>query len=84
MPPRQRPHLVRWVRQFLAIAAEHRGYTFHQAPQRFLAWLGQRPDIGAWQIEGAANVIRTHRYADRACDEDTEGSPVLGDGWQNG
>jgi hypothetical protein len=36
-PPKHQPHLVRWVRQFLVFATEHRGYTFEQTLDKFLA-----------------------------------------------
>ena len=37
--PRHRPHLLRWMREFLTFAAEHPGYTFEQTLDMFLAIL---------------------------------------------
>ena len=35
--PKYQPHLVRWVREFLLFAEKHRGYTFEQTMDLFLA-----------------------------------------------
>lgn len=56
-PPRHQPHLVRWVREFLNFAAEHRGYTFEQTPDLFLTASGERAGIGSWQIRRAADAV---------------------------
>jgi len=34
---KHRPYLVRWVREFLHVARMHRGYTFEQTLDLFLA-----------------------------------------------
>ena len=60
--PKHRPHLVRWVREFLTFAAEHPGYTFEQTLDLFLATLGERVGVNAWQIQQAADAIRIYRY----------------------
>jgi len=49
-PPKHQPHLVRWVREFLVFATEHRGYTFEQTLDMFLAALGERSGVKPWQI----------------------------------
>ena len=36
VPDNERPHLVRWVRDFLLFAREHGGYTFEQTLDLFL------------------------------------------------
>ena len=43
--PRHQPHLVRWGRDFLSFAAEHRGYTFEQTLDLFLTAIGKWADI---------------------------------------
>ena len=44
-PARHRPHLVRWVREFLLFAEDHRGYTFEQTLDLILAEIGERVGI---------------------------------------
>ena len=44
-PPKNQPYLVRWVRESLLFAREHRGYTFEQTLDLFLAEVGGR-EIG--------------------------------------
>ena len=51
--PRHQQHLVRWAREFLLFAEEHRGYTFKQAQVLFLLALGKRGGIQSWQIQQA-------------------------------
>ena len=53
-PPKHRPYLVRWVRQFLLFARQHAGYTFEQMLERFLAEVGGRVGVKPWQIQQAA------------------------------
>ena len=53
-PRKYQPHLVRWVREFLLFAEEHRGYMFEQALDLFLLALGERVGIKPWQIQQAA------------------------------
>jgi len=40
-PLKHQPHLVRWVQEFLLFAKQHRGYTFEQMLELFLAALGE-------------------------------------------
>ena len=49
-PLKHQPHLVRWVREFLLFAEQHRGYTFQQTLDLFLAAVGERVGIKSWQI----------------------------------
>jgi len=58
--------LVRWVREFLVFATEHRGYTFEQTLDKFLAALGERTDVKPWQIRQATDAVRIYRYQYRA------------------
>ena len=52
--PKHRPHLVRWVREFLTFAAEHPGYTFEQTLDLFLATLGN----GSASMRGRSSRLR--------------------------
>ena len=61
-PPKHQPHLVRWVREFLVFATEHRGYTFEQTLDMFLAALGERTGVKPWQIRQATDAVRIYRY----------------------
>jgi len=65
-PPKHQPHLIRWVREFLTFAAEHRGYTFEQTLDLFLTALGKRVDIKPWQIRQATDAVRIYRHQYRA------------------
>lgn len=65
-PPKHQPHLVRWVREFLVFATEHRGYTFEQTLDKFLAALGERTDVKPWQIRQVTDAVRIYRYQYRA------------------
>ncbi|HCP32323.1 TPA: integron integrase, partial [Candidatus Acetothermia bacterium] len=65
-PPKHQPHLARWVQEFLLFAEEHRGYTFEQTLDLFLAALGERVGIKSWQIQQAADAVRIYRYQYRA------------------
>ncbi len=56
--PKQRPHLVRWVQEFLLFAQSHGGYTFEQTRDLFLAALGKRGGIEPWQIRQASDALR--------------------------
>jgi len=60
--PKHQPCLVRWVREFLAFATEHTGYTFEQTLDLYLAEMGQREGIKPWQAQQAA-VRRATRKA---------------------
>ena len=57
-PAKHQPHLVRWMRQFLAFAQGHGGYTFEQTLEMFLAENGKRADVKSWQIRQAADAAR--------------------------
>ena len=80
--PKHRPHLVRWVREFLTFAAEHPCYTFEQTLDLFLATLGERVGVNAWQIQQAADAIRIYRYQYRddnpKSEDETEGVGTFG------
>jgi hypothetical protein len=43
-PAVHQPHLVRWVREFLLFAQTHRGYSFEQTLDLFLAEVGAHAD----------------------------------------
>ncbi len=64
--PKHQPPLVRWVREFLIFAAEHRGHTFEQTLALFLTALGERPGIKPWQIRQATDAVHIYRYQYRA------------------
>jgi len=64
--PKHQPHLVRWVREFLIFSAEHRGYTFEQTLDMFLAALEEQTGIQPWQIRQATDAVRIYRYQYRA------------------
>lgn len=77
--PKQRPHLVHWVREFLLFAQVHVGYTFEQTLDMFLAEIGKRGDVKPWQIQQAADATRIYRYQYRRASDDGEGgSPAAG------
>jgi len=61
-PPKHQPHLVRWVREFLVFATEHRGNTFEQTLDMFLAALRERSGVKPWQIRQATDAVRIYRY----------------------
>ncbi len=65
-PPPQRPHLVRWVREFLTFAQAHPGFTFEQTLDLFLSEIGNRLGSKPWQIQQAADAVRIYRYQYRA------------------
>jgi hypothetical protein len=44
-PAAHQPHLVRWVREFLLFAQTHRGYSFEQTLDLFLAEVGARVGV---------------------------------------
>lgn len=64
--PGQQPYLVRWVKQFLYFAKSHRGYTFEQTLDLFLAEIGDRDGVKPWQIKQAGDAVRIYRYQYRA------------------
>jgi len=68
-PPRHRQHLVRWVREFLLFAQEHRGFTFEQTLDLFLDAIRKRGEVQSWQIRQAADALRIYRYQFRRLDE---------------
>lgn len=53
-PPKHQPHLVGWVREFLAFATDLAGYTFEQTLDLYLAEMGRRVGIEPWQVQQAA------------------------------
>ena len=61
-PARHQPYLVRWVREFLLFAQTHRGYSFEQTLDLFLAEVGGRVGMKPWQTQQAANAVRIYRY----------------------
>jgi hypothetical protein len=61
-PPKHQPHLARWVQEFLLFAEQHRGYTFEQTLDLFLAAVGERVGIKPWQIQQAADAVLIYRY----------------------
>ncbi len=73
--PMQRPHLVRWVREFLLFARSHGGYTFEQTRDLFLAALGKRGEIEPWQIRQASDALRIYRYQYRQLEAPGGSSP---------
>jgi hypothetical protein len=71
--PKHQTRLVRWVREFLLFAEDHRGYTFEQTLDLFLARLGERAGIKPWQqIQQASDAIRIYRYQYRSGARGTE------------
>jgi integrase len=66
--PKHRPHLVRWVREFLLFAQDHRGFTFDQTLDLFLDEIRKGRDIQPWQIRQAADALRIYRYQFRRSD----------------
>ena len=77
--PKHRPFLVRWVREFLAFATDHAGYTFEQALDLLLAEVGRRAGIEPWQLQQASDAIRVYRYQYRRAD-----APEHSDGRRGG
>lgn len=72
-PASHQPYLVRWVREFLLFAQAHRGYSFEQTLDLFLAEVGARVGVKPWQLQQAANAVRVYRYQYRRASKD-EGS----------
>ena len=56
-PAKQRPHLVRWVRDFLSFAREHGGYTFEQALDLFLAEVARRGHVSRARMTQIMNLL---------------------------
>ena len=76
---KHQPYLVHWVRSFLLFARDHGGYTFEQTLDLFLAEVGGRVGTKSWQLQQAADAIRTYRYQYRGARDDGEGgSPAAG------
>ena len=73
-PAKHQPYLVRWVREFLLFAGEHGGYTFEQTLDMFLAEVGGRAKVKAWQIQQAADAVRIYWYQYRDAGEAAEGA----------
>jgi len=44
-PAGHQPHLVRWVREFLVFTMDHRGYSFQQTLDLFVAEVGARVGV---------------------------------------
>jgi len=65
-PLRHQPYLVRWVRDFLLFAEQHRSYTFKQTLDLFLAAVGERVSIKLWQIQQAAQETASATQDGRA------------------
>ena len=63
--PKHQPYLVRWVREFLRFARAHGGYTFEQTLDLFLAEIGGRAGVKPWQIQQAADAVRSYRACSR-------------------
>ena len=61
-PAKQQPCLVRCVRGFLLFARRRTGYSFEQTLDLFLAEVGGRVGVKPWQIQQAADAVRTYRY----------------------
>jgi len=71
-PPKQRPHLVRRVRQFLLFARKRRGFTFSQTRDLFLDAIKDECGIQPWQIRQAADALLIYRYQFRRADDMSE------------
>lgn len=71
-PPKQRPHLVRRVRQFLHFARNHRGFTFSQTLDLFLDAIKEECGIEPWQIRQTADALRIYRYQYRRANDRSE------------
>ena len=72
-PAKQRAYLVRWVREFLLYTREHGGYTFEPTVEPFMTQINGRVDVKPWQIQQAADAVRSCRYQDRAENPSPEG-----------
>jgi len=68
-PPKQRPYLVRRVRQFLLFARSRRGFTFSQTRDLFLDAIKEEGGIQPWQIRQAADGLRIYRYQYRRAND---------------
>ena len=80
--PKHPPYMVRWVREFLVFAAEHRGYTFEQTVDMFSAALDKRDDIKPWQIQQAKDAVCIYRHqyreeGEQAGETDKDDSDLL-------
>jgi hypothetical protein len=69
-PATHQPHLVRWVREFLLFAQTHRGYSFEQTRDLFLAEVGAHVGVKPWQLQQAASAVRVYRYQYRMLPKD--------------
>ncbi len=76
--PKHRPHLVRWVREFLLFAQAHLGFTFEQARDLFLEAINKGSGIQPWQIRQAADAILIYRYQFRRAHDAAGPEPVSG------
>ena len=76
--PKQRPYMVRWVREFLLFAREQGGYTFEQTLDLYVAEVGARGGIKPWQIQQATDAVRIYRYQYRGASDDGEGGGPAG------
>ena len=61
-PANQCPFMAQRVREFLAFAKTHTGYSFEQTLDLFLENLGKQSEINSWQIQQAADALRIYRY----------------------
>lgn len=73
---KERPYLVRWVREFLLFARAHGGFTFEQTLDLFLARVGERIGTKPWQLQQAADAVRIYRYQYRAAGDDVADGPA--------
>ncbi len=71
-PARQRPHLVRRVRQFLLFARDQKGFTFSQTRDLFLDTIKEEGGIQPWQIRQAADALLIYRYQYRRASDTSE------------
>jgi hypothetical protein len=70
------------VREFLLFAQTHRGYSFEQTLDLFLAEVGARVGVKPWQLQQAASAVRIYRYQFRGArkgDDDESKAPTYQD-----
>jgi len=68
-PPRHRSHLVRWVREFLLVAKNQKGFSFEQTRDLFLEAIKEQNGVPPWQARHAADVVRIYRYQYRCAND---------------
>jgi hypothetical protein len=81
-PTTHQPYVVRWVREFLVFAETHRGYSFEQTLDLFLAEVGTRVGVKPWQLQQAASAVRIYRYQFRGARK-REDAESLGPSWRD-